>query len=38
MVTVAEALALMISFGSFVVTLLGLVIVIINVALKNNHH
>ncbi|WP_084207645.1 putative holin-like toxin [Staphylococcus microti] len=34
MVTVAEALCLMISFGSFVVTLLGLVIVIINVAIK----
>ncbi|MCS4486585.1 putative holin-like toxin [Staphylococcus americanisciuri] len=38
MVLVAEALLLMIGFGSFVVSLIGLVLIMLDIYLKNNHH
>lgn len=38
MVPIAVVLILMISFGSFVVSLLGLVVAIVKLAIKNSHH
>ncbi|MGV3042700.1 putative holin-like toxin [Staphylococcus rostri] len=38
MVSVAEALLLMIGFGSFVVSLIGLVVAMLDIYHKNNHH
>ena len=38
MVPIAVVLILMISFGSFVVSFLGLVVAIVKLAVKNNHH
>ncbi|MDO5375039.1 MAG: putative holin-like toxin [Staphylococcus rostri] len=38
MVSVAEALLLMIGFGSFVVSLIRLVVAMLDIYHKNNHH
>ncbi|MEN0372324.1 putative holin-like toxin [Staphylococcus aureus] len=38
MISIANALHLMLSFGMFIVTFIGVVVAIINLSNKNNHH